>query len=262
MREGLHMSNCPIDLHFSKTHSNKRIEKAYESLGVKIVTRIIGFTLFLLGAKREDIAQYLQIPMGTFLSFLTRTDQYGLLAFEDRRKSTYKVVKTEAPVKVSLAVNEQNVMIQLGGNNQAIIIPRKNLLQCKVILLTFVNNGLLTAKEVSEVLGFSVRHTRDLNVKMHEGDVYWLIDKRKGQIQDYRFTPEIKAELIQQVAANAMTGKPTSSRAVSQQIKERCNLILPDRSVRLHMNKLGLPKISNSLPALVEDLKKTQNHDN
>ena len=75
------MSNCPIDLSFSKIHSNKRIEKAYESLGVKIVTRIIGFTLFLLGAKREDIAQYLQIPMGTFLSFLTRTDQYGLLAF-------------------------------------------------------------------------------------------------------------------------------------------------------------------------------------
>ena len=256
------MSNYPIDLHFSKTHSNKRIEKAYDSLGVKIVNRIIGFTLFLLGAKREDIAQHVQIPMGTFLSFLTRTDQYGLLAFEDRRKSEYKkIVKTEAPVKVSLEVTEQNVIIQLGGNSQAIIIPRKNLLQCKVILLTFVKNGLLTAKEVSEVLGFSVRHTRDLNVKMHEGDVYWLIDKRKGQIQDYRFTPEIKAELIQQVAANAITGKPTSSRAVSQHIKERCNLVLPDRSVRLHMNKLGLPQISKSLPALVEDLKKIQNHD-
>ena len=40
------MSNCPIDLSFSKTHSNKRVEKAYKSLGVKIVTRIIGFTLF------------------------------------------------------------------------------------------------------------------------------------------------------------------------------------------------------------------------
>jgi hypothetical protein len=89
-----------------------------------------------------------------------------------------------------------------------------------------------------------------------------LIDKRKGQIQDYRFTPEIKAELIQQVAANAITGKPTSSRAVSQHIKKRCNLVLPDRSVRLHMNKLGLPKILNSLPALVEDLKKTESHDN
>ena len=140
------MSNCPIDLKFSKTNSNKRLEKAYESLGGKIVTRIIGFTLFLLGAKRDDIAQYLQIPIGTFLSFLTRTDRYGLLAFEDRRKSLYvKVVKTEARLKLSLAVTEQNVIIQLGDNNQAIIIPRNNQLQCKVILLTLVNNGLLSA---------------------------------------------------------------------------------------------------------------------
>ncbi len=71
MKEGLYMSNYPINLNFSKTHSNKRLEKAYEGFGVNVIKRIIGFSLFLLGAKREDIAQYLQIPMGTFLSFLT-----------------------------------------------------------------------------------------------------------------------------------------------------------------------------------------------
>lgn len=251
------MSNCPIELYFSKTHSNKRIEKAHQSFGDKVVTRIIGFTLFLLGAKREDIAQYLQLPLGTFLSFLTRTDQYGLLAFQDRRSSVSEhVVKTEVPVRISLAATEKNIMIKLGGDNQAIMIPRENQLQCKVILLTFVNNGLLTTEQVSDILRLSERRIRDLNVTMHGGDVYELIDKRKGQTQDYRFTPEIKAELIQQVAANAITGEPNSSRALSQQIKERCNLVLHDRSVRLHMNKLGLPKISISLPALVEDLKK------
>jgi hypothetical protein len=256
------MSNFPINLSFSKYHSDKRLEKAYESSGVNIIKRIVGFTLFLLGAKREDIAQYLQIPMGTFLSFLTRTDRYGLLAFEDRRKSpSIKVVKTEAPLKISLCVTEQNVIIQLSNNNQSIIIPRKNLLQCKVVLLTFLNSGLLSAKEVSEVLGFSVRHTRDLNTKMHDEDAYCLIDKRKGHLQDHRFTPEVKAELIQQVAANAVTGKPTSSRVISKQINERCNLTLPDRSIRLHMKKLGLPKISKFLPALVQDLKKTQSND-
>lgn len=256
------MSNCQINLDFSKSHSDKRLEKAYESFGVNIIKRIVGFTLFLLGAKREDIAQYLQIPMGTFLSFLTRTDRYGLLAFEDRRKSpSIKVVKTEAPLKISLGVTEQNVIIQLSSNNQSIIISRKNLLQCKVVLLTFLKNGLLSAKEVSEVVGFSVRHTRDLNAKMHDEDAYCLIDKRKGQLQDHRFTPEVKAELIQQVAANAVTGKPTSSHVISKQINERCNLTLPDRSIRLHMKKLGLPKISKSLPTLVEALKKTPSND-
>lgn len=252
-----------MELNFSKTHSNKRIEKANQRFGDKIVTRIIGFTLFLLGAKRGDIAQYLRMPLGTFLSFLTRADQWGLLAFQDRRSSVFEhVERAEVPVRPSLAVTDKNIIIKLGCDNQTIMIPRENQLQCKVILLTFVNNGLLTTKAVADVLGLSERRIRDLNIKMHGGDIYELIDKRKGQSQDYRFTPEIKAELIQQVAANAITGKPTSSRALSQQLKERCDLVLPDRSVRLHMNKLGLPKISFSLPALVEDLKKTQNHGN
>lgn len=81
------MSNYPTDLTFSKPLSNKRLKKAYESLGGNVISRIIGYTFFLLGAKRQDIAQYLQMPLGTFLSFLTRTDRYGILAFEDRRKS-------------------------------------------------------------------------------------------------------------------------------------------------------------------------------
>jgi len=251
------MSNCPINLSFSKTHSDKRIVKAHETFGIDIINRIVGFTLFLFGAKREDIAQYLQMPIGTFLSFLTRIDHYGLSAFEDRRKSpSIKVVKTEVPLKISLDATDQNVIIQFSGHNDSIHIPRNNPLQGKVVLLTFVNNGLLSAKQVAEVLGFSVRHTRQLNTKMHEGDVDALIDKRKGQTQDYRFTAEIKGELIQQVAANTVTGKSTSSRIISEQINERCNLNLPDRSVRLHMQKLGLPKISKSLLTLVETLKK------
>ena len=226
-------------------------------MGINLINRIIGFTFFLLGARREDIAQYLQMPLGTLLSFLTRTERYGLLAFGDRRKSaSINIVKTETPLKIALVVTAQNIVIQLSGENQSILIPRKNLLQCKVMLLTFVNNGLLSANEVSEVLGFSLRHTRELNNKLREGDVYCLIDKRKGQIQDYRFTPEIKGELIQQIAANAVTNKPTSSRVIAEQVNERCGLSLPDRSVRLHMKKLGLPNISKTLPALVEDLKK------
>lgn len=251
------MSNCPIELSFSKTHSDKRLNKAHQTFGVKTVTRIIGFTLFLLGAKRENIAQHLQIPLGTFLSFLTRTDQYGLPAFQDRRQSTpTAVVKPMShPTKASVVLAEDNVTLELGAN-MTISIPRQNRLQCKTILLTFVNNGLLTAKEAADILELSERHTRDLGTKLNKGDVYALIDKRQGQSQDYRFTPEIKAELIQQVAANAITGNSTSSRAISRQIKARCDLVLPDRSVRLHMNKLGLPKLSQSLPTLVEHLKK------
>ena len=90
------MLNYQISMKFSNTHSKKRIEKAYHILGENIANKIIGFGLFLLGAKREDIAQYLKMPFGTFLSFLTRVDQNGLLAFEDRRKVSFlQPVKAE-----------------------------------------------------------------------------------------------------------------------------------------------------------------------
>jgi uncharacterized protein YwlG (UPF0340 family) len=92
---------------------------------------------------------------------------------------------------------------------------------------------------------------------LDQGDVYALIDKRRGQKTDYLFSAEIKAELVQQFAANAVTKRPTTSRVISEQINKKCGLSLPDRSVRLHMKKLGLPTISKSLPALVEDLKKS-----
>jgi len=92
---------------------------------------------------------------------------------------------------------------------------------------------------------------------MHDEDVYSIIDNRRGQSQDYRFTPEVKAELIQQIAANAICKKPTSSSVISEHLKQRCNLDLPDRSIRLHVKRMGLSEIVKSLPALVETLKKT-----
>lgn len=106
------------------------------------------------------------------------------------------------------------------------------------------------------MLGLSTRHTTELGAKMQQNDVHSLIDKRKGQLKYYRYTPEIKAELIQQFAANAISGQPTSSHVITEQINKRCNLNLSDRSIRLHIQKLGLRKIARSLPKLVDSLKK------
>jgi len=249
------MLNCPYTLTFSTTFRTKRLEKAYSILGINVVKRIIGFVLFLLGANREDIAQYLEVPFGTFLSFLTRVDKHGLHAFEDRRKSS-AVPQRKLETSLSLIVQEKKVPIQLAPGHSSIDIPADNSLQAKVVLLTFLNSGLICTKEISQALGFSERHTRELNYRLQAEDAYGLIDKRKGQLKDYRFTPQIKAELVQQFAANAISGNKTSSRLIAKQIEERCNLHLSDRSIRLHMQKLGLSRIVKSLPRLVDSLKK------
>ena len=252
------MLNCPTSLTYSATHSHKRFEKASKIFGVTILKRIIGFALFLLGANRREIADFLNIPYGTFLSFLTRMEKFGLPAFDDRRKNDpVEIRPSPAWLEISLGNQEKSLCIQFDRSHTPLVIPETNALQTKLLLLTFVHNQLLSAEDVSRILGCSPRHVRELSHRIDERDVQALLDHRKGQLSDYRFTPAIKAELIQQFAANAITGNPVSSRALSDSLQQRCHLLLSDRSIRHHVNKLGLSTIRNSLPALVEDLKKT-----
>ena len=255
------MLNCLNELKFSTTHSQNRIKKAYLLLGENLVNKIIGFVFFLLGANRLRIAEKINIPQGTFLSLLTRIDNIGISAFGDRRsKTSFQIQQPKPqPISISLKKDDQNLHVTFNNENNALNIPINNSLQSKVILLTFLNSGLLSLKEVSQALGLSTVRTRQLGIKLHHEDVHSLIDKRKGQLKDYIYTPEIKAEIIQQFAANTITGRSTSSQAISDQLNSEHNLKLSDRSVRLHIQKLGLHKILTSLPKQVNKLKKNSN---
>ena len=91
---------------------------------------------------------------------------------------------------------------------------------------------------------------------MRNPDRAVLLDDRQGQIQDYVFTPETKAEVIQQFSVNAAVKTKTSSKALAEDIKARCDLDLSPRTIRLHIEKLGLSKIRQTLPKLIETFKK------
>jgi len=67
----------------------------------------------------------------------------------------------------------------------------------------------------------------------------------------------VKAELIQQFAARAVTGYSTSSQDLTEIINVSQSTNISSRTIRWHMNKLGLMKIRKTLPNLVETLKKT-----
>jgi hypothetical protein len=252
------MLNCPLTLIFSPTFRAKRLKKACDLLGSSVVKRLVGFVLFLLGANRKDVARFIRMPFGTFLSLLIRIDAIGLSGFADRRKSSPPTpqVQMQRPA-ITLRVNNRSVCLESSAENHSIDIRPENSLQAKVVLLTFLDNGLLSSKDTAEALGFSQRHTRALNSRLRENDAGALMDRRVGQLKDYRFTPQIKAEIVQQFAANAISGARTSSRVIAEQIAQRCGLQLSDRSLRSHMRKFGLPNIVQSLPQLVETLKKT-----
>jgi len=66
----------------------------------------------------------------------------------------------------------------------------------------------------------------------------------------------VKAELIKHFAARAVTGHSTSSQALAELINDTQKTTISSRTIRWHMNKLGLMKIKKTLPKLVETLKK------
>jgi hypothetical protein len=252
------MLNCQT-INFSSNLSKQRMDIAGNILGEKIVKYIIAFSLYLCGARRRHIAESLRIPHDTLKSFIKRVLQNGMAAFEDRRQKTSSFLPNGAvfPGKPKVALIDEEVIIDFGVSRRTLKIPACNVLQIKTILLTMLDNKLITAPKVAEILGCSPVHILRLSHALEKGDVHSLMDKRQGQKKDYLFSPQIKAELLQQFAANAISGKPTSSRLISQQIAERCQLNLADRSIRHHMKKMGLGNIVKSLPRLVDTLKKT-----
>ena len=177
-----------------------------------MVKHMICFALYILGVDRKSISDLLVIPPGTVRSIIRAILHDGLPALEDRRRSSSKfLLLPEKSYKVTVRTEEQSVIVDLGAAGE-LAIPRENTLQIKVILLTLLDNNLITTREVAEVLGFSTVHTFNLAQKLHADDVIALIDKREGQQQEYRFTPAVKAELIQQFVLDIVSSGKSSGK--------------------------------------------------
>lgn len=124
--------------------------------------------------------------------------------------------------------------------------------------MSLLNADLLSLQTVSSALSITKAHCRELSAKLiQDGVTQVLIDKRKGQKQDFRVNLSIKAELIKHFAARAVTGHSTSSQVFTKIINTNRKVCISSRTIRWHMNRLGLVKIKKTLPELAEALKKT-----
>ena len=241
---------------FAPELQQQRMTQAQRILGKTVVRRILCFALYLLGFQRSSIAAALDIPPGTVRSIIRAVLRNGLPALEDRRrKASAFLPAQQKPVRISVERQEQTVRVDLDKAG-ILEIPVENHLQSRVVLLTMLDGNLLSTREVAEVLGLSTVHTLNLAHTLHADDVVALIDKREGQKQEYRFTVEVKAELIQQFVLDTVTGGRVSGKQLAEHLKERCQLSLSERSVRDQIAKLGLSRIKRSLPGLLKGAKK------
>jgi len=245
---------------FDSDPASNRISSAYKIFGEKVIKRILAFAFFLLGVNRKEISKQLDIPLNTVKSNIKALQSDGIAAFEDRRQKTSTFLplakSDKGNTKISITSDSRNLIVTI-GSDITINMPAENKLQCKSFLLTLLNNYLITTKEAAKALNLTTVHITNLAKKIELSDIDSLIEQRKGQTHDFIFTPEIKAELIQQYVLASVSNQKTSGTSISRQLKERCELNLSDRTIRYHIAKLGLSDIKKTLPELIADLKKT-----
>lgn len=254
------MLHFQYDPNFSRPRSQQRLDHAERILGKMVVRRIVAFVLYLLGADFQAIARILAMSQNTVKSILRRTWQEGLAAFEDRRRRTSTFLPITAsgdstpPPTVRVDENYINVVWSAG---EILPLPKKNTIQCRTVLLTLLAANKLSRNEVSKALELSSERTRKLTTALMKHDVAALIDQRRGQQHDYRVTPDRKAELIQQFVLNLSASASTSCARLSKDLKERCKVELNPRTIGIHLAKLGLPEIRNTLAESLQTVKKT-----
>lgn len=244
-------------LKFSPELSQGRMEKAQLIIGTKTLRNILCLCLYLLGVKRNEIAEYLGIPSNTVRSKLKAMMRDGISAIFDRRKKRNDTTISspkKKDKKVHITQTSEMNIISIG--NTDISIHQRNKLQFKVFVLMLAENKLITKIAAGALLGVSSSHIGYLCKKLKEEDLPCLIDKRKGQREDYVFTPEIKSELILQFATNASCHAKTSGHAISSDLQKRSQINLSERSVRYHLSKLGLSGKADKMRSMICTQKK------
>jgi len=231
------------------------MEQAQQVVGPAVLQRLLCYALYLLGLNRQTIGQVLGIPSETAKSIIKTINRDGLGALEDRRQQSAVLRPKDQPV--TLREEGTNITVDLGIGDRVLQLNREDPLQVKTILLTMVNNGLLKKRQVAEVLQITPTYTAILACRLDERGAGSLLDQRQGQKHDFRVPLEVKAELVQQFALDVMTSGQTSGRAISAELKQRCDIFVPARTVRHHLARMGLGKIKKSLPQLVSAVKKT-----
>jgi len=252
-------------IEFSAAKSQQRIERYLQVFSPQLLNRILAFALHLLGAKRQVVANMVGMPEESVKTILGSVQNGGFPALRDRRFSAAKSA-VQAPIAtrepaVSVHIDGEYCVVEVGFAEKSIKVLRNNQVHLRTLLLSLYQADLLTTNEVSTVLGVTPAYCRELARKLARDDVVeTLVDQRQGQQQDYLVGSDVKAQIIQHFAALAVTGRSTSGDALAQVLNESNEFDLSPRTIRWHMNKLGLNTIKRSLPALVDRLKKTAEH--
>jgi len=246
------------ELSFSPRLCAERVARTQVLLGKTVLVRLLAWALFLLGVRRPEIVAALEMPEGTLRTLMRRLHAEGLRGLLDRRRKDAGLPPPPplpADQREAVYLDEDGETVCLGGARMR--LPSGNKDQKRVVLLSLMGEEMLGTTAVAEALGITPAHARKLKRALVAGDVEAVLDKRAGQVKDYRVDELAKAQLIEQFVVDLAARGRTSAPAVARRVASVYDRSLPERTVRHHLHKLGLPLIKESLLAQLEEVKKT-----
>lgn len=254
-----HLSSrlAQVGLPESRSHklAAERIERAKAVFGEAALRRIIAFTLFILGVNRAHITEVLGMPPGTVRSMMRRILGVGVDGFIDHRhKAEPEAKDRRMEPQPALAVDENGSLVVAGVQLQ---LPEGNSAQRKVVLLSLIGKDMLSTKEVAPALGLSESQVRRLHRNLMDSDVEAVLDRRRGQVRDYRVDPELKSKMIVQLVLELAERGRASGASVSRRLKSNYDENVPERTVRHHLRLMGLTRrVRESLIAGLSEIKR------
>ena len=246
------------NLDFSPKLAAERFENAERVFGTSILNRIVAFSLFILGVDRARISKELDIRPGTLRSLIRRVLSTGVPGFVDRRrKAAYEVPEVpdrleEPPAALSLHLPSQEGTLNISGGQ----LRLQNPTQSKVVLLSLIGEGLLSAEDVASVLELSPSHVRRLHHALMTGDVEAVLDRRRGQVQDYRIGSDLKGQMIVHFVLELAEVGKASGAAVARRLGLHCDEHVSERTIRHHLKKMGLTQVKELLVSGLRDIKR------
>jgi transposase/competence protein ComGC len=248
----------------SEVKQQSRLAAAEAALGKRTIERLLAFSSYLLGGSRQDIAQTFHYSIPGLTSMVQRVYQQGPEAFTQvqgpRQKSLKKLITPEAiistkpkdAIETEIIDNMLKIKVNIPTTLEIPFDPEQPIDQ--LFILKCQNAGLFSIQQAADLLKNTPNQIQHKKRKLEKmGGVEAVLDLRQGQQNAYKFSDEAQSALIYHLVEDLIEHRSISSIRIHDKLSKALKLEVSDRTVRNHLENLGLSRIKANL---IEFIKK------
>ena len=155
-------------IEFSPEKSQERITRALKVFPAEVLNKMLAFSIYLLGAKRQSVAKLVGMPDESVKTTIRVALCDGFGSLRDRRYSGIdkrpEACATE--LRVSARREDEFCIVDFGVLGKELRIPLSHKIEARTVLLSLLNANLLSLTEVATALELSCSHSRELAGKL------------------------------------------------------------------------------------------------